>query len=75
MLDLFSKAAATSAQNTHLMFWQKTSYPEELRSVAFFQQKADYIRNNPVVAALVTEPEHYAWSSAHPSPVMIPDEA
>ena len=74
MLEIFRKAAAGSAQNSHLMFWQKTSHPEELFSQGFFDQKAEYIRNNPVEAGLVTNPEHYAWSSAHTDPILKPDE-
>ena len=74
MMEMFRAAAARSAQNEQLMFWQKTSHPEELFSEAFFDQKVEYIRNNPVEAGLVTEPEHYAWSSAHPDPLLKTDE-
>ncbi|MBV6405985.1 MAG: transposase [Flavobacteriales bacterium] len=74
MMNMFAAAAAGSAQNTHLMFWQKTNHPELLHSPAFFEQKASYIRHNPVVMGLVSESEHYAWSSAHPRPILKPDE-
>jgi len=30
-----------------------------------FDQKMEYIHNNPVKEGLVTLPEHYAYSSAH----------
>ena len=74
LLEKFAAAADRSAQNAHLMFWQKTSHPEELYTPTFYEQKAEYIRNNPVVAGFVTEPEHYAWSSAHAHPYLEPDE-
>lgn len=54
MLAMFREHARTSAQNSELMFWQKTSHPELLHSPAFFEQKAEYIRNNPVEMGLVT---------------------
>ena len=73
MLAEFGAAADRSAQNAHLMFWQKTSHPEELYSPAYYDQKAEYIRNNPVEAGFVTEPEHYAWISAHADPILKPD--
>jgi hypothetical protein len=57
------------------MFWQKTNHPELVQTPAFYEQKANYIRNNPVALGLVTEPEHYAWSSAHPQPRLLPDQA
>lgn len=35
-----------------------------------FDQKVEYIHNNPVEEGLVTLPEHYAYSSAHPESVL-----
>ena len=75
LMERFAAAAERSAQNAQLMFWQKTSHPEELFTPEFFQHKAEYIRNNPVKAGMVSEPEHYAWSSAHAHPVLNPNEA
>ncbi|MBK9275187.1 MAG: transposase [Flavobacteriales bacterium] len=74
MMRIFREHGQASAQNSVFMFWQKTSHPELLYSPAFFEQKAEYIRNNPVVMGLVTEPEHYALSSAHEQPIMKVDE-
>jgi putative transposase len=51
-------------------FWFHTNHPIELYSPKVISQKADYIHNNPVKAGIVTQPEHYYYSSAHPeSPV------
>jgi hypothetical protein len=54
------------------MFWQKTNKPIELLGPAMYDQKVEYIHNNPVKEGLVTLPEHYAYSSAHPeSPIKL----
>lgn len=75
MMKLFRDHGRRSAQNTELMFWQKTNHPELIQTPAFYLQKAQYIRNNPVVMGLVTEAEHYAWSSAHPRAPLVTDVA
>ncbi len=75
MLAFFRAQARLSAQNSDQMFWQKTNHPELVYSAAFYEQKAVYIRNNPVAMGLVTEAEHYALSSAHPQPRLRTDEA
>jgi hypothetical protein len=46
--------------------------PELLNSPAFFEQKAEYIRTILLKWGWA-EPEHYAWSSAHPRPRLRPD--
>ena len=48
------------------MFLQKGMHPIEITHAAMCEQKVTYIHNNPVTEGLVTLPEHYAWSSAHP---------
>ncbi len=66
LMRLFREAASRTEQNQHLMFWQKTVHPIEITHGAMFDQKVEYIHNNPVKDGFVTLPEHYAWSSAHP---------
>lgn len=44
--------------------WKRESLSIELRSVAVFDQKLDYVHNNPVRAGLCTNPEDYCYSSA-----------
>ena len=65
MSRLFKEAAKGTAQNQRYMFWQKTNRPIEIMGSAMFDQKMEYIHNNPVEEGLVTLPEHYAHSSAH----------
>jgi REP element-mobilizing transposase RayT len=45
--------------------WQKTNMPLYIESDHFFQQKLEYIHNNPVVKNYVAEPEYWYWSSAN----------
>ena len=66
LLRLFREAAKETKQNQELMFWQKSIYPIEIVDETMYLQKVAYIHDNPVTEGLVTLPEHYAWSSAHP---------
>ncbi len=47
------------------LFWQEGWHAEAIHSEMFFQQKSDYIHNNPCVANLVELPEQYPYSSAN----------
>jgi REP element-mobilizing transposase RayT len=71
LMRLFREAARESKQNQDLMFWQKSVHPIEITHPAMFEQKVEYIHNNPVKEGLVTLPEHYALSSAHPESPLI----
>ena len=41
--------------------WQEESFDHTLRSDESFEQKREYIRQNPVRKGLVTKPEDYPW--------------
>jgi hypothetical protein len=45
-------------------FWQDGNMAKELITNEFIQQKLDYIHFNPVEELIVSEPEHYLFSSA-----------
>jgi putative transposase len=64
MLWIFRKAGERNKNNTNYQFWQQDNHPEELLTNKFFDQKLDYVHNNPVLAGLVGEPHHYKLSSA-----------
>ncbi len=51
-------------QKDDILFWQPGNHPEEIRTREFFQQKLDYIHNNPVRAGWVDKAEDYRYSSA-----------
>jgi len=71
---LFKFFAKFHKQNAEYMFWQKTNHPVELYSTNVFEQKVDYIHNNPVAANIVTDPSYYYYSSANPLSPLIVDE-
>jgi putative transposase len=65
MLYLFRHFAKSTKQNKEFMFWQKTNHPTELSTPEIFDQKVEYIHNNPVEAGIVDQPENYIYSSAY----------
>ena len=71
---LFKYFAKFTKQNALHMFWQKTIHPIEIYSPEVFDQKMDYIHNNPVVANIVTDPSYYYYSSANPNSPLVVDE-
>ncbi|MEA3322866.1 MAG: transposase [Patescibacteria group bacterium] len=46
-------------------FWQKTNMPKLIETVNFFENKLEYIHNNPVRKNYVLEPKYWYWSSAN----------
>jgi len=64
MLWIFKQAGADNPNNKNFQSWQQENHPEELFSVAFINQKLEYIHNNPVTARLVDAPQYYVYSSA-----------
>lgn len=66
LLTYFREQGKLTAQSREYAFWAKTNHPTELFTQLFYDQKARYIHMNPVVAGIVTQPEHYLLSSAHP---------
>ena len=65
MLYLFAQAGQKNNNNTHYQFWQQDNHPIELDAHRIiFDQKLDYIHQNPVKAGWVTEAAAYVYSSA-----------
>ena len=50
--------------------WQEDAHPIALLTPDQTQRCQHYIRYNPVVARIVTEPEHYVFSSACPDQLL-----
>lgn len=44
--------------------WQESYHPKEILTDDMLEQKIDYIHFNPVKRGMVTEPEHWRYSSA-----------
>jgi putative transposase len=64
-LDLLSKFASKKTDRNH-QFWKRDPLSIPLSSDDIFEQKLNYIHNNPVYEKwnLCSEPEEYRWSSA-----------
>lgn len=60
LLWMFERATAKEGNQ----FWQHDNHPIELVTQPFFDQKLDYLHQNPIQAGFVTEPHHWHWSSA-----------
>ncbi|NNC95064.1 MAG: transposase [Chitinophagales bacterium] len=65
LLRFFKYHARFHKQNKYHMIWQKNNRCIILDSPYMYDQKRDYILNNPVEAGYVLEAEHWAWSSAN----------
>ena len=59
--DVFRKQAG---EDRTRRFWQPTRHPEAIYSRDFWQEKVDYIHNNPIKAGLVHRVDHWRFSSA-----------
>jgi len=64
MLDCFKKAGENKKGIKNFKFWQDGNHPEMISSNSFFDEKLDYIHNNPVEELIVKKPEDYFFSSA-----------
>lgn len=64
MLAYFKTAGENLKNVKEYKFWQDGSHAEMVESNKFFDQKLNYIHNNPVNDQIVEKPEDYLWSSA-----------
>jgi REP element-mobilizing transposase RayT len=64
MLWMFERAARKNSNNSKYQFWQQHNHPIILNNSFAFEQKLNYIHENPVQAGFVDNPVHYPYSSA-----------
>ena len=65
MLYLFSKAGQSNSNNKIHQFWRQDNHPIELDFHSnIFEQKLNYIHENPVEAGIVKKATDYLYSSA-----------
>ena len=64
MLKYFKEAGENLKGITNFKFWQDGNHAEIISSNKFFDEKLDYIHNNPVEELIVEKPEDYLFSSA-----------
>ena len=64
MLWMFERVGKRNSNNTKYQFWQQHNHPIQLDDNKIFDQKLEYIHQNPVVAGFVDKAEHFPYSSA-----------
>ena len=64
LLWMFKRAGTKNSNVTHYQFWQHHNQPIEIHSDKFFNEKLEYIHQNPMVSGFVSEPQDWKYSSA-----------
>jgi putative transposase len=64
MLSMFEKAGENNSNNKHYQFWQQHNHPIVLNNADIFEQKLNYIHENPVQSGFVDNATDYPYSSA-----------
>jgi putative transposase len=64
MLWMFERAGKKNSNVKFRQFWQQNNKPIEIWSLKVFEQKLEYIHNNPVETGFVTDPIDWKYSSA-----------
>jgi putative transposase len=65
LLYLFAKAGQSNSNNKNYQLWQQDNHPIELNPNSnMFDQKLNYIHENPVTAGWVNNVSDYIYSSA-----------
>ncbi len=64
LLRMFERAGKKNSNVSKRQFWQQNNKPIEIWSLKVFEQKLNYIHNNPVVSGFVIDPTDYKYSSA-----------
>ncbi|HEY3387654.1 MAG TPA: transposase, partial [Saprospiraceae bacterium] len=63
MLKRFEFAARKNSRDSFYQFWNHNNHAELIDTHAFFEQKLNYIHQNPVRAGWVEKPEDWLYSS------------
>jgi len=64
MLNMFEKEGAKNSNNKLYQFWQQHNHPLVLNNADIFEQKLNYIHENPVKSGYVDCEVDYPYSSA-----------
>jgi putative transposase len=64
MLSMFEKAGEKNSNNKHYQFWQQHNQPIVLSNTDIFEQKLNYLHENPVQSGFVDNEADYPYSSA-----------
>jgi len=63
MLDVFERNGASKLGNKRFQFWQHENHPILLDSKAIFDQRVDYLHENPMRAGFVYQPQDWLYGS------------
>jgi len=63
-LRTFRTAAVEEGRGNRYKVWQEGFHPIAIGTADFFQEKLNYLHNNPVRKGFVERPEHWKYSSA-----------
>ena len=61
---MLKRAGQKNGNNKEHQFWQQHNQPLVMSNAVIFEQKLNYIHNNPVEMGFVDSPEEYVYSSA-----------
>ena len=61
---MFERAGKKNNNVKYIQFWQQNNKPIEIWTLKVFEQKLNYIHNNPVETGFVTDPIDYKYCSA-----------
>ena len=64
LLWMFRQARKRNSNVKEFQFWQQNNQPIEIWSLNVFEQKLNYVHENPVKRGFVSESWHYKYSSA-----------
>jgi REP element-mobilizing transposase RayT len=64
LLWMFEKAGKSNSNVKQRQFWQQNNKPIEIWFLKVFEQKLNYIHQNPVLSGFVTDSVDYKFSSA-----------
>lgn len=64
ILKLFQNEGKKRHSNKGFQLWKRNYHPIEITSHQFFEEKVQYIHQNPVKAGFVFEAQEYIYSSA-----------
>jgi hypothetical protein len=64
LLWMFRLAGKRNSNIERFQFWQQHNKPIEIWSLKVFEQKLNYIHQNPIESGFVTEPYEWKYSSA-----------
>jgi REP element-mobilizing transposase RayT len=64
ILKVFQKAAEEEKRGNRYKVWQEGFHPIAIDTIDLYQQKLDYLHDNPVRKGFVERAEHWKYSSA-----------